>query len=79
MNVYQAVRDAMAYVRLGWYVGIDLSLVRLALAKDDTAIVFGEDVAFGGVFRCTMVISSTPLSPHHVLLRLTVGPGGRVW
>ena len=28
---------------------------RIALAKDDTAIVFGEDVAFGGVFRCTMV------------------------
>ena len=24
MNVYQAVRDAMAYVRLGWYVRIDL-------------------------------------------------------
>jgi hypothetical protein len=23
MNVYQAVRDAMAYVRLVWYVGID--------------------------------------------------------
>lgn len=23
--------------------------------KDDTAVVFGEDVAFGGVFRCTMV------------------------
>jgi 2-oxoisovalerate dehydrogenase E1 component beta subunit len=24
------------------------------LAEDDTAVVFGEDVAFGGVFRCTM-------------------------
>lgn len=23
--------------------------------KDDNAVVFGEDVAFGGVFRCTMV------------------------
>ncbi len=22
--------------------------------KDDLAVVFGEDVAFGGVFRCTM-------------------------
>lgn len=39
MNTYQAVRDAMS----------------IALAKDDTAVVFGEDVAFGGVFRCTMV------------------------
>jgi len=38
MNTYQAVRDAMA----------------IALAKDSTATVFGEDVAFGGVFRCTM-------------------------
>jgi hypothetical protein len=26
--------------------------------KDDNAIVFGEDVAFGGVFRCTMVSSA---------------------
>ena len=78
MNLYQAVRDAMAYVRLGWYVGIDLFFVRIALAKDDTAVVFGEDVAFGGVFRCTMVISSRFL-PYRVLLCLTVGPGGRVW
>lgn len=38
MNMYQAVRDAMS----------------IALAKDDSAVVFGEDVAFGGVFRCTM-------------------------
>lgn len=38
MNTYQAIRDAMS----------------IALAKDDTAVVFGEDVAFGGVFRCTM-------------------------
>jgi len=38
MNMYQAIRDALS----------------IALAKDDSAIVFGEDVAFGGVFRCTM-------------------------
>jgi 2-oxoisovalerate dehydrogenase E1 component beta subunit len=55
MNVYQAIRDAMAYVRLGWHVLVDLVFFRIALAKDDTAVVFGEDVAFGGVFRCTMV------------------------
>ncbi|KAG5638974.1 hypothetical protein H0H81_008194 [Sphagnurus paluster] len=41
MNVYQAVRDAMS----------------IALSKDDSAVVFGEDVAFGGVFRCTMGLS----------------------
>ena len=29
--------------------------ISIALMKDDTAVVFGEDVAFGGVFRCTMV------------------------
>jgi 2-oxoisovalerate dehydrogenase E1 component beta subunit len=39
MNTYQAIRDAMSIV----------------LAKDEHAVVFGEDVAFGGVFRCTMV------------------------
>jgi 2-oxoisovalerate dehydrogenase E1 component beta subunit len=66
MNLYQAVRDAMAYVRLGWHVGINLFSIRIALAKDDTAIVFGEDVAFGGVFRCTLVSSST-LSPRQLL------------
>ncbi|KIJ35694.1 hypothetical protein M422DRAFT_212474 [Sphaerobolus stellatus SS14] len=38
MNMYQAVRDALS----------------IALAKDDSAVVFGEDVNFGGVFRCTM-------------------------
>ncbi|KAF7311420.1 Pyruvate dehydrogenase [Mycena kentingensis (nom. inval.)] len=38
MNVYQAVRDALS----------------IALTKDDNAVIFGEDIAFGGVFRCTM-------------------------
>lgn len=41
MNTFQAVNDAMS----------------IALATDDTACVFGEDVAFGGVFRCTMGLS----------------------
>ncbi|KAF9975750.1 hypothetical protein BGZ73_000500 [Actinomortierella ambigua] len=43
MNLFQSVNDAMA----------------IALATDDTACVFGEDVAFGGVFRCTMGLSET--------------------
>ena len=38
MNMFQAINDAM----------------RTALATDASAIVFGQDVAFGGVFRCTM-------------------------
>ncbi|KAJ2661508.1 hypothetical protein IWW48_002375 [Coemansia sp. RSA 1200] len=38
MNMCQAINDAM----------------RIVLATDETAVVFGEDVAFGGVFRCTV-------------------------
>ena len=26
----------------------------IALETDEKAVVFGEDIAFGGVFRCTM-------------------------
>eukprot|EP00602_Paraphysomonas_sp_CaronLab_P011006 CAMPEP_0185020988 /NCGR_PEP_ID=MMETSP1103-20130426/3646_1 /TAXON_ID=36769 /ORGANISM="Paraphysomonas bandaiensis, Strain Caron Lab Isolate" /LENGTH=321 /DNA_ID=CAMNT_0027552247 /DNA_START=207 /DNA_END=1172 /DNA_ORIENTATION=- len=38
MNLFTAVNDAM----------------RVAMQTDDSAVVFGEDVAFGGVFRCTV-------------------------
>mgnify|MGYP006105805311 CR=1 FL=1 len=38
MNLFTALNDAM----------------RTALAKDETTIIFGEDVGFGGVFRCTV-------------------------
>lgn len=38
MNLFTAVNDAM----------------RVAMETDPSAIVFGEDVAFGGVFRCSM-------------------------
>lgn len=38
MNLFTAVNDAM----------------RIALETDPRAIVFGEDVGFGGVFRCTV-------------------------
>ncbi len=34
--------------------------------KDDTAVIFGEDVAFGGVFRCTMGLSEE-FGESHVL------------
>ena len=79
MNLYQAVRDAMGYVQPGCHGVTDLVFVRIAMAKDDTAIVFGEDVAFGGVFRCTMV--SPPASfwipPPNWFV--SVGPSRRVW
>lgn len=38
MNLFTAVNDAM----------------RIAMETDDSAVVFGEDVSFGGVFRCTV-------------------------
>ncbi len=38
MNLFTALNDAM----------------RIALKTDETCIVFGEDVAFGGVFRCSV-------------------------
>lgn len=38
MNLFTAVNDAM----------------RIALQTDPTAVVFGEDVGFGGVFRCSV-------------------------
>ena len=38
MTMFAAINDAM----------------RVALQTDQAAVVFGEDVAFGGVFRCTM-------------------------
>ncbi|PVU97164.1 hypothetical protein BB561_000717 [Smittium simulii] len=43
MNMCQAINDALT----------------IALNKDNKAIVFGEDVAFGGVFRCTVNLSQT--------------------
>lgn len=38
LNLYQSVNDAL----------------KTALETDETAVLFGEDVAFGGVFRCSM-------------------------
>ncbi|CAG8473423.1 13_t:CDS:2 [Acaulospora colombiana] len=43
MNMFQSINDAMS----------------IALATDETAVIFGEDVAFGGVFRCTLGLSET--------------------
>jgi len=38
MNLFSAINNALD----------------IALAKDPNAVIFGEDVAFGGVFRCTV-------------------------
>lgn len=59
MNLFQAVNDAL----------------RISLANDERVLVFGEDVAFGGVFRCTMNLAldfgsdrvfNTPLSEQGI-------------
>ncbi|CCO28848.1 2-oxoisovalerate dehydrogenase E1 component, beta subunit [Rhizoctonia solani AG-1 IB] len=46
MNMYQSLRDAMG----------------VAMTKDDTAVVFGEDVAFGGRQR----VFNTPLTEQGI-------------
>jgi 2-oxoisovalerate dehydrogenase E1 component beta subunit len=60
MNMFTAINDAMD----------------VALASDDRAMVFGEDVAFGGVFRCSMGLKdkyggervfNTPLSEQGIV------------
>lgn len=49
MNLCQAVNDAL----------------RIALDTDKKVLCFGEDVAFGGVFRCTLGLQSE-FGPHRV-------------
>jgi 2-oxoisovalerate dehydrogenase E1 component beta subunit len=60
MNLFQAINDA----------------IRIALESDPSALVFGEDVAFGGVFRCTLGLQekfgrdrvfNTPLSEQGIV------------
>lgn len=60
MNLFQAINDALS----------------LAMAADDSVILFGEDVAFGGVFRCSMGLAenygservfNTPLSEQGII------------
>jgi 2-oxoisovalerate dehydrogenase E1 component beta subunit len=41
MNLFQAVNDALS----------------TALQEDENVLIFGEDVSFGGVFRCTMKLA----------------------
>ena len=41
-NLYQAINSAL----------------RHSLQTDETTLIFGEDVHFGGVFRCTMGLST---------------------
>ncbi|KAI0421532.1 thiamine diphosphate-binding protein [Xylaria grammica] len=60
MNLFQAINDALS----------------TALVEDENVLIFGEDVAFGGVFRCTMKLSenfgaervfNTPLTEQGIM------------
>jgi len=60
MNLFQAVNNAL----------------RTSLSSDESVLVFGEDVAFGGVFRCTLDLAvdfgservfNTPLSEQGIV------------
>lgn len=60
LNLYQSINSALAY----------------SLRTDPSVLLFGEDVAFGGVFRCTMNLASefgdarvfnTPLSEQGIV------------
>ncbi|KAI1480484.1 2-oxoisovalerate dehydrogenase beta subunit [Daldinia eschscholtzii] len=60
MNLFQAINDALS----------------IALAEDENVLVFGEDVSFGGVFRCTMKLAenfggarvfNTPLTEQGIM------------
>lgn len=60
MNLFQSINDALS----------------LALAEDESVLLFGEDVAFGGVFRCSMNLAenygservfNTPLSEQGIV------------
>ena len=59
MNLFTAINDAMS----------------IAMKTDPSAILFGEDVAFGGVFRCSQNLReqygddrvfNTPLSENGI-------------
>lgn len=60
MNLFQSINDALS----------------IALAEDENTLLFGEDVAFGGVFRCSMKLAemygghrvfNTPLSEQGIM------------
>ncbi|KAI0133662.1 transketolase [Xylariales sp. AK1849] len=60
LNLFQAINDALS----------------TALTEDENVLIFGEDVSFGGVFRCTMKLAehfggdrvfNTPLTEQGIM------------
>lgn len=56
MNMFQAINNALD----------------LALKEDDSAVIFGEDVGFGGVFRCSLnlQVSQTNFEHSNIVIRI---------
>lgn len=48
MNMFQAINNALD----------------IAMKEDDSAVLFGEDVGFGGVFRCSLNLQVIPTNFH---------------
>ena len=71
----EAVRESSKTARLTLHEAIN-STLRHALASDDSVLLFGEDIAFGGVFRCSANLATdfgaarvfnTPLSEQGIV------------
>ena len=72
--VKTATRSASTMQEMNLFTAVN-SAMDIALGSDPTAIIFGEDVAFGGVFRCTQGLAekygkdrvfNTPLSENGI-------------
>jgi 2-oxoisovalerate dehydrogenase E1 component beta subunit len=71
----ESVREGSKTARLTLHEAIN-SALRHALASDDSVLLFGEDIAFGGVFRCSANLATdfgaarvfnTPLSEQGIV------------
>ncbi|CAH1798190.1 unnamed protein product, partial [Owenia fusiformis] len=71
----EAPEDAGETARMNLFQSLT-SAMDIALEKDPSAVIFGEDVAFGGVFRCTVGLKdkygkdrvfNTPLSEQGIV------------
>ena len=85
-TTYHPLTPEPNYTELGTTSKLNLftainSAMRTAMQTDDTAIVFGEDVSFGGVFRCAQNLReefgeervfNTPLSENGIAVCLYV-------
>ena len=59
MTLLQSVTDALDIALTKVILGnpVKRKCSHDPLSQDSTAVIFGEDVAFGGVFRCTVSAS----------------------